>query len=148
MKREFIPNIDTANEEIVRLDTQLAAVPKAEDVTKLEADLKAANDALAAAPKAEDVTKLETDLKAANDALAAAPKAEDVAKLEADLKAANTKLDAGGKASLQAAAAAGVSAVTDPKVGSLGDASPLTGLTGLARAQAANAIASQGKTAR
>jgi hypothetical protein len=136
MARQFIPNIDTANEEIVRLDTELSKAIKPEDHQKVKDDLKKAQDDLAAAPKAADVQSLKDELKkaqddtkAAQDLLDAAPKAEDLKKAQDGQKAAEDKLkvvtdkvndlaqkaDGAMRLSLEAAAAAGVGPVKDDK---------------------------------
>lgn len=92
-KPEFIANIDTANEEVVRLVGLYNIIVSPEGrLMKAEADLEAANALLAGAVKPED-------LQAAKDAQAKAEKERDEFK---------SKVDGAVAASVQAAAAAGV----------------------------------------
>lgn len=138
MAREFIPNVTTANEEIVRLDTALATFAETDKkLKKAEADLVAAQALLDAAIKPEALAAAELGKKTAEDALAEAGKVHAAA-----IKDLQTKVDAGSNATLQAAAAAGVTPVADTKVTGIDrvdDAKAnAAGLTGLARAIAGN----------
>lgn len=149
MTREFIPNVDTANEEIVRLDAEIirtqgeTATVQAE-LKKAKDDLKAAQDLLDAAPKAETVQTLQNELKDSKE------KAE---KLDAEVKRLGPLADANEQRTVEAAAAAGVSAVKDAVttgMDHLDDAkSASAGKTGIARAIAANiAIQASKKSVR
>lgn len=137
-KPEFVANVDTANEEIVRLVGQYNALVSPEGrLTKAENDLDAANALLSTAIKPED-------LQTAKDATEAANK--EVTRLIAENKTLGEKADKAGAGAVAAIASSGV---TDPaKVKGANDAEadkPNTdGLTGLARACAAN-IAMQAK---
>jgi multidrug resistance efflux pump len=148
MAREFIPNITTANEEIVRLDTALAEFDATKvRLTKAEADLAAAQALLEGAIKPEALqtakdaqTKAEADLAAANEAHAKA------------IKELQAKVDAAASDSLKAAAAAGVTPVADTKTTGIDRVddvkSAASGLTGLARAIAGNAALQADKASK
>lgn len=137
MAREFIPNITTANEEIVRLDTALAALNETSaKLVKAEADLVAAQALLDAAVKPEALAAAELAKKTADEALVKANADHAVA-----IKELQDKVDAGSKATLEAAAAAGVTPVVDAKTTGIDladDKGKNAGLTGLARAIAGN----------
>jgi multidrug resistance efflux pump len=132
--REFIPNINTANEEIVRLDGSLAKASG--DLKKAQDDLKAANDLLEAAPKPEALQAAADAQKKAEDALTKAN--ADHAKALKDLQA---QVDEAKNNGVKAAAAAGVAPVVDAKttgVDAQDDKNKHSNLTGLARAIAGN----------
>lgn len=138
MAREFIPNITTANEEIVRLDALVATAAQTQlDLTKAQGDLVAAQALLDAAIKPEALQAAVDGKKKADDDLAAAVIAHAAA-----IKDLQAKVDASGLNSVKAAAAAGVAPVVDGKttgVDLADDAKAATqGLTGLARAIAGN----------
>jgi hypothetical protein len=139
---EFIANIDTANEEVVRLTGELAtAITRAETAEGLVA---AANDATAAANanlakmvKPED-HKAVVDAKAAVDA--------ELVKANAKIAELGTKADTAATNATAAIAAAAITAPAQVKGADAltDDKSKITGKTGLARAIAAN-VALQAK---
>ena len=150
-KPGFIANIDTANEEIQRLTGELATAVEANGVAvqaqkdaqaKFDKDLQAAKDAHAQA-LTDAQAKFDKDLKEAKDS-------HEAALNDAKTKAAEEGKKEGAKDIVKACAAAGVAvpaniagdaAVDDSKV-----KTPDTkGLTGLARAIAANVADAEGK---
>ncbi len=130
MPREFIPNIDTANEEIVRLDTSITTLEQAatENATKLQLAETAKTEAEGKVTAAEQ--KFVTEQQAHS-----ATKSEMQTKID-DLQ---KKVDAGSKNSVTAAAAAGAAPVLETPQAAEQGGNKTAGLTGLARAQAANA---------
>lgn len=145
MAREFIPNINTANEEIVRLDAMVAEFETTKlNLKKAQDDLVAAQSLLDAAPKAEA-------LKAAEDAKTKAEEA--LTKANTDhataIAALQGQVDAAKQNGVKAAAAAGVPPVADGKVTGVDvvdDAKRASGgATGLQRAINANTALQAGK---
>jgi hypothetical protein len=131
--REFIANINTANEEIVRLDGAVAEATKRAE--KAENELKAANDLLAEAPKPADLQAAKDAQKKAEEALSTANDTHAKA-----VKELQGKVDSATTNGVKAAAAAGVDPVKDVATTGIdhADNKKTNGLTGLARAIAAN----------
>jgi hypothetical protein len=146
--REFITDINAANEEVVRLDTQLKDFETTKTaLTKAQADLSASNQLLSEAPKAADLQAAKDAQKLAEDALtkAKAEHATAVSELQA-------KVDKEKGNTLNAAAAAGVETpVGDGKSTGIDkvdeNRTKAAGKTGLERAIAAN-VALQASSAK
>lgn len=133
---EFIANIDTANEEIVRLTGELATtVTRAETAEGL---VTAANDAASAANTAmatmvkPEAHQAVVDAKAAVDA--------ELLKANAKIVELGTKADTAATNATAAISAAAITAPAQVKGANAleDDATKTSGLTGLARATAAN----------
>lgn len=148
MAREFIANINTANEEITRLDAMVVEFEATKtSLKKAQDDLVAAQALLDSAPKAEALQAAELAKKTAEEALtkANADHATAIAALQGQVDTAKTN-------GVKAAAAAGVAPVTDGKVTGVDvvdDAKRANGgATGLQRAINANAALQASKSAK